>query len=392
MALLDDILKTKELQPEPTVAKRPEPQADTTAAATEAIRPLEVQPIAAQPAESAQQVNRTQIYNPDANFYQNAFQALNKSNAPETEAEMKAREKKEKARSTIFALADGLSHIANIWGATRGAAPMQISSLSDANRQRYEYADEIRRRNTDRYNAGTLNAMGMDRQEATRRAQEKYRMDIDQRNWDRTIERDKVSDDRWQQSTEATQAYREQQQRLAQDKFKYDKEQNERNYKLNVQKLNAQIAKNGDNGGDKYYSDPKNFTIIPGTGGNPIAIPRNVGEGFYNKYAQKIKALNDKDTNKEKKDLRMSLMNSYFDSPNTNANQAIVESFLQDFPELENELSNEVNQFMNYQTGSNKKTTPTIQPKSATSPGSATNATVPVNPKAFESWGNYEIK
>lgn len=55
---------------------------------------------------------------------------------PPTPEQLEAEKKRERSKSTISAISDGLSALANIYATTKGAAPQQLSSLSGANAQR----------------------------------------------------------------------------------------------------------------------------------------------------------------------------------------------------------------------------------------------------------------
>lgn len=55
---------------------------------------------------------------------------------PPTPEQLEAEKKRERSKSTISAISDGLSALANIYATSKGAAPQQLSSLSVANAQR----------------------------------------------------------------------------------------------------------------------------------------------------------------------------------------------------------------------------------------------------------------
>ena len=55
---------------------------------------------------------------------------------PPTPEQLEAEKKRERSKSTISAISDGLSALANIYATSQGAAPQQLSSLSGANAQR----------------------------------------------------------------------------------------------------------------------------------------------------------------------------------------------------------------------------------------------------------------
>lgn len=98
-------------------------------------------------------------------FYSTLYDKLNPDLLPETPEEAALRERRDRSRSTISAISDGLAGIANMFGVTGGAENIQLSSLSDVNKQRMDKAQELRDRYRDAYARGKMQAEIMDRQE-----------------------------------------------------------------------------------------------------------------------------------------------------------------------------------------------------------------------------------
>lgn len=98
-------------------------------------------------------------------FRSTLWDKLNPDLIPETPEEAALRERRDRSRSTIAAISDGLAGIANMWGTVGGAENIKLSSLSDVNRQRMEKARELRDRYRDAYSRGKLQSEVMDHDE-----------------------------------------------------------------------------------------------------------------------------------------------------------------------------------------------------------------------------------
>lgn len=149
MSTLSDILGEKKADDNVAVASN---NVDATATAT---------PPPATPATPATPAEDVAPDAAPAKGYADIYQRLSKN--PNLSADDKKKEdKREKARSTISAITDGLSAMANLWGASQGAAPAQMANFSDANKKRYKELVDKRERLADKYNNGLVYAYGAD--------------------------------------------------------------------------------------------------------------------------------------------------------------------------------------------------------------------------------------
>jgi len=82
---------------------------------------------------------------------QGLWNAINKDSAYEGQDEIEKMEKREKQRSLITSIADGLSSIANIGGTLAGGVAQKQTSLSEANMKRREYQRQLRERDREKW-------------------------------------------------------------------------------------------------------------------------------------------------------------------------------------------------------------------------------------------------
>lgn len=110
-------------------------------------------------------------------FRSTLWDKLNPDLIPETPEETALRERRDRSRSTIAAISDGLAGIANMWGTVGGAENIKLSSLSDVNRQRMEKARELRDRYKDAYSRGKFQSVMMDYEDGQRKDRQKLEDD-----------------------------------------------------------------------------------------------------------------------------------------------------------------------------------------------------------------------
>ncbi|MFA6977367.1 MAG: hypothetical protein WC194_11715, partial [Mesotoga sp.] len=160
------------------------------------------------------------------------YKTLHKDLEPESAEEAAARERREQRNSTLMALSDGLSGIANIWGAAKGATPADLSSLSEANRMRYEYAKRERERNTDAWRRGVFTSRMQDIQnrQANEQAHLKAEREKEERAYKRS--RDKIADTYKDKELEFKQAEAERKAELETMKFEELQKKNEADLKI----------------------------------------------------------------------------------------------------------------------------------------------------------------
>lgn len=162
------------------------------------------------------------------------YKTLHKDLEPESAEEAAARERRERRNSTLMALSDGLAGIANIWGATKGATPMDLSSLSEANRMRYEYAKKERERNTDAWRKGVFNSRMQDIQnrQANEQAVLKAERDKEEREYKRS--RDKIADTYKDKEIAYKEAEADRKAEMEAQKFEEQKRKNQADEKIRL--------------------------------------------------------------------------------------------------------------------------------------------------------------
>lgn len=194
-------------------------------------------------------------YNPGVGAYEQLWSKLydGVEGEPESQEDIEKREKREKRNSNIFALADALGGVANIWGSIKGATPMDLSSLSEANKKRYDYAKERRERNQEAWRRGMFTAGAHDinaqvraeerRQAAEERAAaQKYREG-----------QDEIRHDQWQNTYDFNVKQAEERADLDRQKFEELKKGNEEDLKIRRRNIalaerNAEAALNNTSG------------------------------------------------------------------------------------------------------------------------------------------------
>lgn len=116
-------------------------------------------------------------YSPGVGAYEQLWTKLydGVEGEPESQEDIEKREKREKRNANISALADALGGVANIWGSIKGATPMDLSSMSEANKRRYDYAKDRRERNQEAWRRGMFNARANDMNALAKSEQDKRR-------------------------------------------------------------------------------------------------------------------------------------------------------------------------------------------------------------------------
>ena len=98
-----------------------------------------------------------------------------------TAEELKKERKRERARSIISAIADGVSAVSNLYFTGKGAKNVEQTSMSEANSKRYQEILDRRRKRQDKWDDARLAAYDRDRGF-------NYQKDRDDTNWKRTGE------------------------------------------------------------------------------------------------------------------------------------------------------------------------------------------------------------
>lgn len=309
-------------------------------------------------------------------FYSTMYGQLFGDNAPETPEEKSKREKRERARSVIAALGDGLSSIANIWGATQGATPMNLDSLSEANRRRYEYADNLRKQNEDKWKHGILQArigdMNLRRQDAAAKAQaarwkqeQEYKIKKDTRDF--LAKQAEAADKKMQQLFDNN---------LAVEKLAEQKRTNK--VRESIGWTNANAAKKGD--------DKEKMVQFSVGNGNTVNVP---DENKYMFAADVYRKLVEASGGSQSPVLNFYKTEIEGSVPNTSAMMNAINYYIQDFPEVQQYM---YRQAQKYRTSIPNVVRGTPTPKTTSTPGSPTNANVPISQEVFEYWSDFEIE
>lgn len=161
----ENILNKYIISPGPQPAKSPVADPDPSASISAA--PISSSVTSSGTSTNPQQVIPTMeqhspLFSKGGGALETMYRTLHKDQEPESAEEAEVRERRERRNSTLMALSDGLAGIANIWGAAKGATPADLSSMSEPNRMRYEYAKRERERNTDAWRKGVFNSRMQD--------------------------------------------------------------------------------------------------------------------------------------------------------------------------------------------------------------------------------------
>lgn len=309
-------------------------------------------------------------------FYSTMYGQLFGDNAPETPEEKSKREKRERSRSVIAALGDGLSSIANIWGSTQGATTMNLTSLSEANRRRYEYADNLRRKNEDTWKHGILQArigdMNLRRQDAAAKAQaarwkqeQNYKAQKDTRDF--LAKQAESEDKKMQQLFDNN---------LAIEKLAEQKRTNKTRESIGW--ANANTAK-------ERANKPKMAQFSVGSG-NTVDVPDD------NKYmfaADVYRKLVEASGGSQSPVLKFYETEIEGAVPNSSAMLNAINYYIEDFPEVQKYMYQRAQK---YRTSIPNVVRGTPTPKTTSTPGSPTNANVPISQEVFEDWNDFEIE
>lgn len=224
MATYDDIINNYLVKPEPKPVVPATPSSGETSSGT-SINPAQVIPTMEQ---------HNPIFAQGGGALEAMYKTLHKDLEPESAEDAEARERRERRNSTLMALSDGLAGIANIWGATKGATPMDLSSMSEPNRMRYEYAKRERERNTDAWRKGIFNSRMQDIQnrQANEQAHLKAQKEQEEREYKRS--RDKIADTYKDKELAFKQTEAERKAAIEQQKFEEQKRKNQADEKIRL--------------------------------------------------------------------------------------------------------------------------------------------------------------
>ena len=190
MAALDDILTTSSPQgTKPKSIQVAPPPVDASmrgAANTVGSKPVG-QPVTVTKPQSSAPPSVSSMVSTDVKprlSYVQMYEAFN-PNKPETDEERAKREKQEKREAIFSALGDGISALSNLFFTSRGAPNAYDPSkgMSTKARERWDKLRQEREANRKAYQEGYMRAAAMDDANAR-----------DDRNWQHTLEREKIAD------------------------------------------------------------------------------------------------------------------------------------------------------------------------------------------------------
>ncbi|MCM1077760.1 MAG: hypothetical protein NC411_10420 [Bacteroides sp.] len=181
MAALDDILGGTAAQPR---QQKPSTQTSTPQQPTSTHQ----QPQAQAPGTEAVAVAGDPGTEKPHLSYVEMYQMLN-PDKPETPEERAKREKREKREAVLAAVGDGISALSNLFFTSRGAPNAYDASkgMSAATKAKWDKLRQEREANRRAYAEGYMRAAAMD--DANRK---------DERNWNHTLEREKIADQRYE--------------------------------------------------------------------------------------------------------------------------------------------------------------------------------------------------
>ena len=377
MSLYDDILKNYIAKPVGNVSQAP--VAAPVASATVNSKPV---------SERAGAIPSMEQYNPlsrGGGALETMYKTLHKDLEPESPEQAAEREKRERRNSNIMALSDALSGIANIWGTTKGAAPMDLSSMSQANRMRYEYAKREREGNKDAWRRGVFNARIQDVN--ARSAAERARQEAIEKEKERQykISRDKAADAF--KEKEFTLKKSEAEKKAELDRLKFEEEQKKNAADLKIRQRTIALAEKkvaAELGGTsgKGVGKVVRFGLKDGTN---ITVPDDLKGSYvadvYNKLVQ-ASGGPQVDAKGETTNPILSFMKFHYGQkePGLSEMMTAIELYKDKYPGIETYMVERANQYTeNYQT-------PVAKDQAA--PGSPGESKVPLNLKGLApNWG-----
>lgn len=284
-----------------------------------------------------------------AGVYSQMYQRIFGNKEPETEEQRKKREKREKATMTIANLSDALANVANIWGTSKGALSVDLSSMSDTTRKRYDYLKQQRERNEDAYLRGLYQAMNSDMQESRQQARHQAQQDQRDREHLYKIWKDDRDNEYKIKQDEAKAKFEN-------DKFEEQKKLNEANIEAKKQATAANWARTNayaKNLASKAASqktaggqDVKvlQFAMSDGTG---ISVPKMYEKDYYADVYDVLAAAVDKPENQEIKkviDVNMLKHNTLGMVSRGTQQRDAVHALAKHFPEVEQYMKDRAGQ------------------------------------------------
>lgn len=218
MATYDDILGGPAAQPrtpKKTAVASKDPQEPLSSVADNASTTEEIKPD-----ESVQVSSEGAPRSKRQMSYVEMFEKMNPQK-PETAEERAKREKRERGQAVLASIGDGISALSNLWFTSQYAPHAFDASRGSTatTKERWERLRKEREANSRQYFDGYMRALAMDNAE-----------DKDDRNWRHTIEREKISDQRYEI-------------KAAQDKALADLNQKLKDHQITEAEHKAEIAR-----------------------------------------------------------------------------------------------------------------------------------------------------
>ena len=379
MATYDDIINNYLVKPEPKPVVPATPSSGETSSGT-SINPAQAIPTQAQ-------------FNPmfaqSDGAMETMYKMLHKEQEPESAEEAAARERREQRNSTLMALSDGLAGIANIWGAAKGATPADLSSMSEPNRMRYEYAKRERERNTEAWRKGVFNSRMQDIQnrQANEQAHLKSQREKEAEEYKRV--RDKKADEYKDKDIAFKQAEAGRNAELEAQKFEEQKRKNQADEKIRQRTVALAEKKAAADLNNTSGSGVKKVVRFGLKDGTNITVPDDLkGSYVADVYNKLVDAAGDAtiDSNGETSNPILSFMKFQFGQkePGLSEMMTAIQLYKDKYPGIEDYMTERANQYTaNYST-------PVA--KDMPAPGSPGAANVPIDMKALApNWGNQAI-
>lgn len=297
---------------------------------------------------------------------------------PESQEDIEEREKREKRNSNISALADALGGVANIWGSIKGATPMDLSSLSEANKRRYDYAKERRERNQEAWRRGMFNARANDMNLYAQEQQAKQKAEANAAAQKYREEQDKVKQEQWQTKYDFDTEQARKKEELDRQKFEETQRKNEADLKIRKRTvaLAERKAEQELNTADDT-TDKGKVTRFGLADGSNIAVPDDLkGSYVADVYNQLVNAAGDAtiDRNGNTKNPILSFMKMQYGQkePGLSEMMTAIQLYKDEYPGIEDYMVNRANEYTeNYNTP--------VVAKDFPAPGSPGESIVPLS-------------
>lgn len=314
-------------------------------------------------------------YNPGVGAYEQLWSKLYEGveGAPESQEDIEKREKRERRNANISALADALGAVANIWGATKGATPMDLSSLSEANRMRYDYAKERRERNQEAWRRGMFNARANDMKALAQAEQERRKAEENAAAQKYKEEQDRIKHEQWQAKYDFDVEQAKQRAELERQKFEETQKKNEADRRIRERTI-ALAEKKANDALNNKSEKVARFGLSDGTN---ITVPDDLkGSYVADVYNKLVNAAGDAtiDSNGNTKNPILSFMKFQYGQkePGLNEMMTAIQLYKDEYPGIEEYMINRANEYTeNYNTP--------VVAKDLPAPGSPGESTVPLS-------------